>query len=278
MKKERRIIVLSIAINSITTMIKMVAGLVFGSFTLMVSGYNTLCNIVLDFMAFIGSITRGRRANRLEPFGYGKKEVFANIFLAVIISCLGFFIMVKSFFLDYDNTNIKILFVLLLLVLAIFIFSNYLFRNAKAIQSNMLMDMAHVSYFDAIITLCVIFVAFLSNIMPVFDFMGSLFLGAILIFKGLNILTSNYIALKGENILSKRVVNKIRKIIKDGDGITFSHCTLVRIKKHYKAEVEILLDDDVSLHDLIVWEEYLKGEIKMAKIDVSFVRFLVYKS
>ena len=73
-------------------------------------------------------------------------------------------------------------------------------------------------------------------------------------------------------------MKKIENIIRDGDGISYSNCTLINVKHFYKVVIEILIDDDVSLHDLILWEEYLKEKIKLGKINVKYVDFLVYKN
>ena len=278
MKKERRVIVLSIGINSLITFIKIYAGIIFNCYTLMVSGYNTLSDTIVDFMGFSGSVARSRRASRKEPFGYGKRECLSFSFVGLIILLLGIFIMIKSFFLEFKSTNIKILFVLLLLALVQFIFSHYIFKNAKSIQSEMLMDMAHASYYDAVLTVLVIFFAFLANIMPVFDLIGAIFLGAILIYKGVNIIIRNFISLNCQNVRSKKVISKIENIIKEVEGINYSNCTLVNVKDFYKTVIEITIDDDVSLHDLIMWEEYLKDSIKSSNLKVKYIEFLVYKS
>ena len=278
MKKERRVTVLSIGINSLVTFIKIYAGIIFNCYILMVSGYNTLSDTIVDFMGFSGSVARGRRASRKEPFGYGKRECLSFSFVGLIILLLGIFIMIKSFFLEFKSTNIKILFVLLLLALVQFIFNHYIFKNAKSIQSEMLMDMAHASYYDAVLTVLVIFFAFLANIMPVFDLIGAIFLGAILIYKGVNIIIRNFISLNCQNVRSKKVISKIENIIKEGEGINYSNCTLVNVKDFYKTVIEITIDDDVSLHDLIMWEEYLKDSIKSSNLKVKYIEFLVYKS
>ena len=138
--------------------------------------------------------------------------------------------------------------------------------------------MAHVSYYDAVLIIGSVFFVFLASIMPVFDLIGSLFMGAILIYKGINIVINSFISLNCQNNQSKRVIKKIENIIRDGDGISYSNCTLINVKSFYKVVIEILIDDDVSLHDLILWEEYLKEKIKLGKINVKYVDFLVYKN
>ncbi len=277
MKRERRITVLSIGVNSLVTFVKIYAGLIFNSYTLMVSGYNTLCDTTLDFMAYSGSVFRGRRANRKEPFGYGRCQNYATIFVGIVIVLLGVFIVFKSFFLNYVVTDLKVLLVLFVVAIIMLVYGNFLFRNAKEIQSTMLMDMAHISFYDGAITAGNIFFIFLSSIIPVFDLLGCLFMGAVLMYKGIGIIINNFILLNCQNDQNKTVIKKIERIIKDGEGISYSNCNLINVKKYYKVVIEILVDDDVSLNDLILWEEYLRGNIKASKISVKFVEFLVYK-
>ena len=277
MKEERRVTVLSIGINSLIVFIKIYAGMIFNSYTLISNSYITLCDTVQDFMGFSGSIFRGRRANRREPFGYGKYQGYVNIFIGFVISLLGLFVICKSFFLKFAPTDLKILLVLLVLVVVKFTYSNYLFAKAKSVQSEMLMDMSHVSYYDATLIVVSVFFSFLANIMPVFDLIGSLFMGVVIIYKSLMVVINNLISLNCQNDQNKRIIKKIEKIIKDGDGITYSNCNLINVNKYYKAVIEILIDEDVSLHDLILWEEYLKSNIKSERINIKYVDFLVYK-
>lgn len=278
MKEERRVTVLSIGINSLIVFIKIYAGMIFNSYTLISSAYNTLCDTIQDFMGFSGSIFRGRRANRREPFGYGTYQNYAIIFVGVIISLLGLFVIIKSFFLRIEATDLRVLFVLLILILVKIVFSNYLFKNAKLVQSEMLMTMAHVSYYDAVLIIGSVFFIFLASIIPVFDLIGCLFMGVILICKGISIVINSFISLNCQNNQSKRIIKKIENIIKDGNGVSYSNCTLINVKSFYKAVIEMLIDDEVSLHDLVLWEEYLKEKIKLEKINVKYVDFLVYKN
>ena len=278
MKEERRVTVLSIGINSLIVFIKIYAGMIFNSYTLISSAYSTLCDTIQDFMGFSGSIFRGRRANRREPFGYGTYQNYAIIFVGVIISLLGLFVIIKSFFLRIEATDLRVLFVLLILILVKIVFSNYLFKNAKLVQSEMLMTMAHVSYYDAVLIIGSVFFIFLASIIPVFDLIGCLFMGIILICKGITIVINSFISLNCQNNQSKSIIKKIENIIKDGNGVSYSNCTLINVKSFYKVVIELLIDDEVSLHDLVLWEEYLKEKIKLEKINVKYVDFLVYKN
>lgn len=277
MRVERRITVFGIIINSLITFLKIYAGMVFNSYTLMVSGYYTLCNMSQDFLGFSGSVIRGRRASRTEAFGYGKIPLLSLTFYGLIIFFLGVFIFVKANTLNYVITDFRIVAILFILLFALWLFSRNLFKNAKMIQSEMLMDMAHFSYYDLILTLFSFLFIFISSFIPIFDMFGSLFLGFIIILKSINIILNTFVMLKGQNDQNKKIIKRVENIINEGDGIYYSNCNLINVKNFYKISIEILVDDSVSIGDLVLWEYHLMEKIRVSKLHISMVEFLIYK-
>ena len=277
MKEERRITVLSIVLDAITTFAKIYAGLIFNSYTLMTSGYNTLSDMIIDFMGFSGSVIRGRRASRREPFGYGNAPMFSMIFYGFLLCLLSIFIFVKAFFLKYTFIDLRILLCLIIFSCSLLVWANTLFRYAKSVQSEILMDMTHSTYYDVIIVISLFFFIVLGSFIPVFDLLGSLYGAVLIFFKGFNIIIDNIIMLKGQNDRNKKVINCVENAIKEHDEIFYSNATLVNVKNYYKVILEVLVSDDVCLSDLIIWEESVKEKILCGKVGVKKIDFLVYK-
>ena len=101
---------------------------------------------------------------------------------------------------------------------------------------------------------------------------------AIVIFiKGLKILIDNVILLKGQNDQSKMLIRNIENNLKEGEGIYYSNCTLINISNFYKVVIEVLVDENVSLSDLIFFEEYSKGKIKSKVPKIKMIDFLIYR-
>lgn len=277
MRVERRITVFGIIINSLISFLKIYAGLIFNSYTLMVSGYYTLCNMSQDFLGFSGSVIRGRRASRSESFGYGKMPLGAICFFGLIVFFLGLFIFVKAFSLNYVVTDLRIIVVLFILLLSLSLFTKNLFKNAKKIQSEMLMDMAHFSAYDFYLILVSVLFIVISAFIPVFDMFGSLFLALMIILKSISIILNAFVMIKGQNDQNKKIIKSVENIINEGDGIYYSNCNLVNVKNFYKVSIEILIDDEVGISDLILWEYHLMEKIRVSKLHISMVEFLIYK-
>lgn len=278
MKEERKVVVTSLFINVLVIFTKIFSGLVFGSYTLIVGGYYTLCNFTSDFLGFSSSLVRGRKASKKEPFGYGKLPMYAMSSYGLIIVLIGLFVLIKAFFLKYDYIDLRVILPIMVIVFSLFVFAKFLFKKAKDVQSEMLMDITHDTYFDGIINAIGIFFIVLGSFMPIFDLFGVIFISLLIINKGIRIIVDNILLVKGQNDLSKKIIKAVESSMKECDGIYYSNCNLINVRNYYKAVVEVLVDDEVILSDLIMWEEYVKGKIKSLKFGIKMVDFLIYRN
>lgn len=278
MKKERKVVVTSLFINVLVIFAKIFSGLVFGSYTLIVGGYYTLCNLTSDFLGFSSSLVRGRKASKKEPFGYGKLPMYGMSSYGLIIVLVGLFVLIKAFFLKYDYIDLRVILPIMVIVFSLFVFAKFLFKKAKDVQSEMLMDITHDTYFDGIINVIGIFFIVLGSFMPIFDLFGVIFISLLIINKGIKIIVDNILLVKGQNDLSKKIIKAVESSMKECDGIYYSNCNLINVRNYYKAVVEVLVDDEVILSDLIMWEEYVKGKIKSLRFGIKMVDFLIYKN
>lgn len=278
MKEERKVVVTSLFINALVIFAKIFSGLVFGSYTLIVGGYYTLCNFTSDFLGFSSSLVRGRKASKKEPFGYGKLPMYAMSSYGLIIVLVGLFVLIKAFFLKYDYIDLRIILPIMVIVFSLFVFAKILFKKGKDVQSEMLMDITHDTYFDGIISVIGIFFIVLDSFMPIFDLLGVIFVSLLIINKGIKIIVDNILLVKGQNDLSKKIIKAVESSMKECDGIYYSNCNLINVRNYYKAVVEVLVDDEVILSDLIMWEEYVKGKIKSLRFGIKMVDFLIYRN
>ena len=81
MIKEEQTLNVSMFINLALAIIKIVCGIFFNSYILMMLGYFTLCNYINEAIAYIGSVISMRKANMKHPFGFGKQESILHIFV-----------------------------------------------------------------------------------------------------------------------------------------------------------------------------------------------------
>lgn len=277
MKKERIVTISTLIIGTLITLIKIFSGMIFDSYTLLVLGYFSLINIIIIFMAYFGSVVRGRRVNLKEPFGFGKLENISIMIFGLTISFIWIFIIIKSFFLEYLNTDLRLTFIISIITLIQFLMSSLIFKNAKDIQSEMLMDIAHTIYYDATLSFLLIIIVVLSWLFPIFDQFGVLIFSLLILYKGLQILFYNFVLLNGQNDNSKEIFKEVKKIINNQKSITYSNANLVNINNFYKITIELLVGDEISLGDLIFLEKRIRRKVKWDHLNIKMVEFKIFK-
>lgn len=278
MKKERKIVGISLIISFLIIFVKVYCGKIFESYTFLALGYYTLCNFSNDLICMIASFIRKRKGSKREPFGYGKIPNSAMMFYGVVIFLLGIYIFIKVFFLNSYVIDFKVILPFIIVIISLLLFSNILFCFAKDIQSEVIMDITHDIYYDGIVTLAGFFFVVLAMFVPVFDVIGVLFISILIILMGLKLIINNIFWLKGQNDLNKRIVKNIEDSLRKCEGVNYSNCNLINVNKYYKVVIEILISDEVSLKDLIIWEEYVRGKIKSLVWNIKIVDFLIYKN
>lgn len=277
MKKERKSLVFSMFINLVVSMLKIIGGTFLKSYTLITSGYYTLCNFSEEFLATIGSLVGHKRANKKHPFGYGKTEYCAQILVGVIFIFLAIYLFVKSLFLEYAQTEPILAFVIISVTLMLFLNSNYLLQIGKDIHSQMLFASSHSSYFDALLTIASSLFILLSVWISFFDYLGVLFIIFFIFYRGLKIIADNIILINGQNDNSEKITNKIKSIVKKTKNVTFSSVSLINIKNYYCITVEIGVEDALTMGELIRLEYSLRKKIQTNIKNIKDIDFEILK-
>ena len=277
MKKERKSLVFSMFINLVVSMLKIIGGTFLKSYTLITSGYYTLCNFSEEFLATIGSIIGHKRANKKHPFGYGKTEYCAQILVGVLFIFLAIYLFIKSLYLEYAQTEPIIAFVIISVTLMQFLNSNYLLQIGKDIHSQMLFASSHSSYFDALLTITSSLFILLSVWISFFDYLGVLFIIFFIFYRGLKIIADNIILINGQNDNSEKITNKIKSIVKKTKNVTFSSVSLVNVKNYYCITVEIGVEDALTMGELIRLEYSLRKKIQTNIKNIKDIDFEILK-
>lgn len=278
MKKERKSLIFSMFINLTVSILKIIGGLFLGSYTLVTTGYYTLCDFAEELLASIGSLIGHKRANRKHPFGFGKTEYIAQIFIGVIFIFLAFYIFIRSLYLEYSQTNPMIAFVILSVTLMQFLNSNYLLQIGKDIHSQTLFASCHSSYYDAILTIISSLFILLNVWVSLFDYLGVLLVTLLIFYKGLRIIFDNIILINGQNDNSDKITNKIKNIVKKTKDVTFSSVSLVNVKNYYCVTIEIGVEDALSMGELLRLEFSLRKRIHQSIKSIKTIDFEILKN
>lgn len=277
MIKEEQTLNVSMFINLALAIIKIVYGIFFNSYILMMLGYFTLCNYINEAIAYIGSVISMRKANMRHPFGFGKQEAILHIFVGIILIITSIYLFEQTFYLDFTYASGNIIFIMITIILMHFLNSNYTFNISKNIFSQSLYITSKNSYYDALLNILMFILIMLSIKIPLINLYGCLFISVLIFIKGYKIITSNIILMHSSNDTSKRINDKVKYIINKYNNVYFNSINLNNINKHYTATIEISIDDDLSLPELIKIEREIKYNIYRAKLKIKHIDFEIVK-
>ena len=262
MKKERVVTLIDLLISIGVIILKIWAGLVFTSYTLICSGYYSLIDVFEDSLVFVSGLVRGRRSSKKQPFGFGSKEIICQLFIGFVIVCVGLFVFAKTYFLRYNTVDLQIILVVILVGIAKLIYANIEFEESKKIQSIVLKDFAKDSYFDGLITLSLLLFIVLAHFMPVFDMLGVIIGSILILVKGSKIIFDSYLLLKGENTLNKQDKKIVEEVISKFSKVSYADLDIIKINNVWKLTIIVNVDDDMTLTDFYFLEMSIKDKIK----------------
>lgn len=278
MKKEQHALGVSALINIIVSFLKVWGGILCCSYTLMASGYYTICDFSTDIIAMVGAKVGKKRANKKHPFGYGRFEYSLQIVIGVVILLVGLYIFIRSFFLKYEIPNLNILYILLFVFFLKVLSSNYLMKKGRDISSLILIFNAKESFLDVLSLIVTFLVIIISRFIPIIDLIGCLLMALLIIYEGVKIIFDNVIAIIGIDDNNKTIKDNLKKVINKETKVEYSDAFLLKIKEYYYATIEIGVDENMNIKDLMKVERDLKRKIKRGKSNkIKYIEFNVIK-
>ncbi len=80
----------SIIVNGVLTIVKLVFGLAINSLALIADGVHTLSDVVTSGVVLLGFQIAGKPADKEHPFGHGRAEYIATLIIAIMLGVVGF--------------------------------------------------------------------------------------------------------------------------------------------------------------------------------------------
>ena len=161
--KENKIIIITTVLNFIVAVLKLVGGLAFSFSTLIADSIQSFIDFITDITSLIANKIGKRRANKTYPFGYGQVYYLANLFTGLLLFLIGVFVIYEFFFFKTKFVpNLKIAFILLIVLILKSIVVHLLKTYGKTYKSELMIESAKESYADFISTCVVLTVLLLS--------------------------------------------------------------------------------------------------------------------
>ena len=230
-KQEKDMLFISkfaICTNIILAFLKIAAGKIFFSMSLLSDGLNSLSDLITNVLVIVGLKVGSNPEDKEHPFGHGKIE---SVFSVII----GTFIMITAFELIKDNfskltslssesnlkiTVIPIIVTILAILIKIFQLS-FMKKRAKKYNNSLINSLLADYNTDIVISVSVLIGLSLSRIHPVFDTIVGFIVSIYIIKSGYELIKENSLILLDSQ--DNELIEKIRSEILQFKEIENAH-------------------------------------------------------
>lgn len=281
MKEERKLLVLTATSNILIGIIKLVGGVLFHVNALLVDSIYTFSDSITDIIALVGSKIAQKRANKRHPYGFGRAEYIANLFIGIILFLVGGYLFLHSFKVHKEIVSIwALVFILLALLIKIWLVKLMKDKNKK-IKSPIIEENIEESGLDVLSSIfigVVILLLTVSDKLPILkyaDMIASVAVSLLIFKTAYPILKDSILDLIGEVEENEEMIGDIKKILTE-INIPVSKISLMQYGRYYGARIEIIIDKNCTLKQAKNMQlkmikrikTYKKGIIK--DVDVNF--------
>lgn len=252
--------VVGICCNLLLFSVKLAAGLLLHSISVMADAFNNLSDAASSIIAFVGVKMAGKPADRDHPFGHGRIEYIAAFVVAFLVIQVGLSLLkgsVTKFFhpeeMAFHLVSVGILLLSVCVKLWMAVFNRKL---GKRIQSKVMLATSADSLGDVGATLATIASILVFGIWNVnIDGLVGIFVSILVMVAGVNIAKDTLAPLIGEPI-DPEVYQKISRFVEKYDGIIGTHDLIVHNygPTRSMASIHAEVPGDVSIeqsHDIV---------------------------
>lgn len=165
-KKIIRTSFLGIAVNIVLVAIKALVGFFANSIAVIMDALNNLSDALSSVITIIGTKLSGKRPDDKHPFGHGRVEYITSVVIAMIVLFAGASALYSSVekIITPEETDYKIysLILIAVAVAAKFLFSAYVKKVGKSLDSATLVASGTDAFFDGFLSLSTLLAAILS--------------------------------------------------------------------------------------------------------------------
>lgn len=267
MKKVYNVLIFSMVINLVTAFIKIAGGILFNLSSLFADGFHTISDFITDFISYVGVKISNKKADKHHPFGYGRVEYLANIYIGMVLLFLALFIIYHGVSTSSQIPTINVLWVLVTVTLIKLISIINMLVVSRQINSKILFDNAKKSSLDLISTLGVVIITILlqfSSEFPILvytDLIGTVIIGLVVLKTAIHVLVNNSTAIIGEIDDNKDLENIIKNEIKLYPDVIHFKIYLIKYGSYYKVRIKLDMIDDLKLYEVFSIENKIKSKL-----------------
>lgn len=276
--KENRIIIITMLLNLLIAILKLIFGIMFSFSTLLADAIQSFIDFITDVTSIITNKIGKRRANHNYPFGYGQAYSLSNIFTGFLLFLIGLFILLELFIFDSHYVpNIKVFTALFIILGLKSIVVYFLIHYGRKYKNQFMLEAANESRADLISTIVVITVSIIllfDKYIPEFidvDKIGSIGMIIYIFYVSIKMMIVNISSLLTHTEDNIEIKNKIAEIVQEHKHVELKNIELIKMYTYYHLIIKIHVSDSLTIKKFLILENELKKEIRKKNKEIKFI-------
>jgi cation diffusion facilitator family transporter len=273
MEREKRIIRASwwaVTGNGFLAVLKLVAGIVSGSYAVIADGIDSATDIVSSMVVLLAARIISRPPNVRFPYGYQKADTVATKVLSFVIFFAGAQLAWLTVKILLEGSELEIpsalaIWVTVISMVGKLLLTLHLFRTGKRSESQMLMANARNMRNDILISASVLVSLFFSVYLeePLVDRLIALVISVFIMVSAFRIFMRSNIDLM-DGIQDTGLYNQLFEAVSKVEGARHPHRVRARkIGHHYMVNLDIEVDPELSVREAHEIAKNVENSIKL---------------
>ena len=261
MRKENKVMFISMIVNFSLSLLKVITGVIFSSSALIADGIHSFSDLTTDIFAIVGNILSNKPADEKHPFGHGKLEYLTSMAIGLLILFVGLGIIYNSFKTTIIIPSLLVALTSLFTIVIKFILSHYIIKKGKEYNNAILIASGKESRMDVISSVVVLVSALFMYLSTVISFLkyadiiATIIVGIFIVKVGFEILKENISYILGEQETNEELLDKITNIItREKLVIRVDKLAMIKYGAYFKIVSEVSMDENLTLktsHDAV---------------------------
>ena len=277
--KEDTVIIITMILNFMVAVIKMITGVLFSFSTLIADSIQSFTDFITDITSLIANRIGKRRANKQYPFGYGQAYCLANLFTGILLFLIGVFILIQFFFFDTHFKPPNSIYIILLIILLLkSIVVALLYHYGKSFKSELMIESARESGADLVSTCVVLVVSILVMIQSKIgvtyidiDKIGSLGMALYVFYTSFKMIISNISSILTNTEENEDIKNEVINELKKFQGIKLKKVRTIKMYNYYHVSIKVKPDESMTIKDYISIEKKIKTHLRNKNKEIRFI-------
>ncbi len=276
--RESRVILITIILNLIVAILKLVFGILFSFSTLIADSIQSFVDFITDITSLIANKIGRRRANKTYPFGYGQVYYFANLFTGIVLFLIGVFIIYQFFFFNSQIKINKMLFIIIVVILILkLIVINLLNFFGKKYKSELMIEASKESATDFISTCIVLVILIMSSFekyIPSYiniDKIGSLGMAIFVFWTSIRMIISNTRGLLTNDESNEEIKQFVLNSLENFKNIKIKKIKAIKMSTYYSLFLQIEIDRNLTIRKYLSLEKKIKSHLKTRNKLIRFI-------